>query len=887
MARYGQDQMGALLSGGKMVGGMEQAQTTVLANQITREGLRDSKDLDTLTQNRSVLLEAGLIRFSDDGKNVNLVDNWEERLNAIDDGSRENVANALGLPDVMGDYFSTAADGNAVRKKNIKTFTPSISNNLVPTALKNKIAAAKDQETIDALNVTAAQYENGEKKSYVTPIINAEQQPFFATIFGTDADDDEVIVLSREDVGTYLRARATKLNSDFARLNPEANTSQEIASNSPLFDKVGVLGTPSADLDPSGQGGMGGSTPGEFDEIEAVDAVFDKDVGRPTTLSILDQLKGYYKDNPIVYSPGYSEEDRALAEAERTKEIGNIKSTVANATPGVTGTNDIQLYSATNLDTMGNTTFQRFAKGKEDKLFVTGLVDLPAGFNRTEDGFGQYKLGAGAKNTQTQGYAVYEMGDDGQPVFTGKYLLGGKDGKFGSGTQARFRESLDNAVSSGTPISSKVKASDAEISQRTLTRNEAIKSEVDSQVSQLEPLPAVTDPIFKTFDEAFPGLQGLTGDALDAKLQEMVESEGFGGFKPEQVNAITDYLQKENIENIDDFVAKEKENNAPPEDSYKKLYMMNMLLADRNLKMPGGTGVKEVTDSQFNNYFYGTGYDAKSFDAAKVSVFDSNTTRMNAVTNRMNTNLDITKMYNEARSAANAADTAIYDKAVTAFGDNLNELELVFKEFSNDLEGYFDESVEIKDKSLPTRFRAKLMGGVKDFTNSALESNQGQDMYKRAKKAWESKTDLKFTDEVFTYYYAQPAGYSDVKEYGKSMMFQKVAMSLENREGPFGGIIADGVGEWWDDIWRSDRSAAANLNSLENTLRVVVDSKGKPLKIVGSSARGAELEDSAFTVDFLDMNFLTPGEMFLLYDTLDRINEDGSAYISDDDIKQE
>ena len=40
--------------------------------------------------------------------------------------------------------------------------------------------------------------------------------------------------------------------------------------------------------------------------------------------------------------------------------------------------------------------------------------------------------------------------------------------------------------------------------------------------------------------------------------------------------------------------------------------IIKFLLNRFNLKMPGGTSVKEVTDSQYNQYFYGTGYDAKS-----------------------------------------------------------------------------------------------------------------------------------------------------------------------------------------------------------------------------------------------------------------------------------
>lgn len=854
---YGDKQMGALLSGPKMVSGMEQAQTTALANQVTRKEIKSSQALDTLTKNRSVLLGAGLIQISDDGTSVNLVEDWEKKLNAIDDGNRENVATALGLPDVMGDYFSTAADGNAVRKKNIKTFTPSISNNLVPTNLKNKIAVAKDVEEKQALENLAAEYASGTKKSYVTPIINAEQKPFFATIFGTDADDDEVIVLSEEDVLTYLRARTTKLNSDFDKLNPEANTSQEIANNSPLFDSVGVLGQPSENLDPSGQGGMGGAPGTNIDEKEAVEAVFDKDVGRPQTISILDQLKGFYKDNPITYSPpAYEEEYEETVPApkvsdgidfnkekeEAFKEINRERTKRNTRFPLLKNSGQIQsLLPELQRLQAGNLEMDRNNKVKIDYPTSTGLFQF---WKSKQGNEGETRIGSGWKSVIKDPAQIEQLATE--------YEAGIKQEISNAGIDLAYFDDYQQGAGTVTG------------GPTTVTKTRTI----------------TPDPIVKSFDEAFPGLEGLTGDDLDGRLQELIKSDTFTGFEPAQVEAITNHLETENINNIDEFVEKEKEKNVPPEDSYKKLYMMNMLLADRNLQMPGGTSVKEVTDSQYNQYFYGTGYDAKSFDEANVKVFDSNTTRMNAVTTRMGKNLEINKTYQTIRSNALIADAKIYDKAVEEFGKNRDALKEIYEEFSNDLDGYFDSDVEIKNKALPGMFRAKISNASNDFYNGAMNSNMGAQLYAEAEKNWNAaETGLAFNREMFMYYYAQPTGYSEVKEYGKSMMFQKVVMGLENNEFGSGAIFRDGWNEYWDDVWREDRSGAANLNSLENTLALEVDKDGKPINLVSKSASGQPQEDSLFTVDLQDLNFLTPTELFLLYDTLDRVNEDGAAYI--------
>ena len=912
--RYGSANFDAFTSGSQMVGGMEQAQTTALINRETRDSIEKGVKLDNLTSHRSVLLEGGFISIDDSTGNVTLNENWRDMLNAVDSGTSEQIAEALMLPSVMGDYFSTAADGKAVRKKNRNVFSPTAVQSMkgpddpfynedaVPTSLRNKINAANSEEEKAKLEELADEYRNGIRKSYVTPIINEEGKPFYATIFGTDAADDEVIVLSDEEVGGFLRARVKKMNMDFAALNPEANTAQIIAQQSPLFDGVQMRGSPTAGLDPSGRIPSGSS--GGFNEDEVVEAIFDENVQRPTTLSLLDSLKGYYAENPIVYSPAYTKEDRAAAEAQRETEISNIRKEVDAATPEYSTTNEVQLTNlgSLSLGKTGNSTIDKFftAEGGAQNFFIGPLEDLPDNFSANRDmSFGQRILGDYTGMSAQQGYKVYKISDGtntglgavpkGEIYWTGKYMLGGAkkdDGEiiYGSGTQANFRRSIDSIAQSGDKVTSNVRASTGELTSRRANRDATIAKEVKRQTDELPRLRPVTDPVYKTFEQAFPELEGLTGDDLDNQVKTMIEEGRFDGFKPEQIDTITTYLQEENINNIDDFVAKEKENNVAPADSYKKLYMMNLLLADRDLNMPGGKSVKQVTDDQYNTYFYGTGYDSKTYDAAVTSTFDSNTSRINAVTQRMSTNFTITKYYEEAAAAANAADLQIVKDANTAFLERVkNEITPVFKKFINDIPNYFDSEATITDPALPAQFRAITASNANDYVNSIIDpvlgSDYGRRLYAGAKESWNQIfPEVEFNNSVFVYYYAQPAGFTEAKEYATQITFAKVAAALENRE--FGeGAIFDGWNEYWDDVGRKDRDPAAMLNRLQNTMRVVVDINGKPLKIVASTADGRELEDSVFATDFLNMNFLMPEELYLVYETLEKVNEDGSLYI--------
>ena len=57
--------MNSFLAGGQMVGGMEQAQTTALGNQLARKTLKENDELKKWNSDLEVLKGAGIVKEED------------------------------------------------------------------------------------------------------------------------------------------------------------------------------------------------------------------------------------------------------------------------------------------------------------------------------------------------------------------------------------------------------------------------------------------------------------------------------------------------------------------------------------------------------------------------------------------------------------------------------------------------------------------------------------------------------------------------------------------------------------------------------------------------------------------------------------------------------
>lgn len=261
-------------AGGKVVGGMEQAQTTALANQLTRENLETNKELQKWNSDLEVLIKEGIIKEEKDGTILLTVD-AVDKMKGLTEGNRTAVANSLLMNEMMGQYHGEQ-DGKLIKKKNRQVLPPTLAKSgAVPRSVMEG-AAAGNASDIELKK----QYEAGTLESFITPAINQEGRFSLLNFFGTDKADDTPVVYTRSEVEAGLQARVDKFNLDAARLMPNRQRGiRRVQTTSGL-----------------GISNIGGA--GDMDYGEIVTGVFDENLNRGTTHSLLKNLENIYNANP-------------------------------------------------------------------------------------------------------------------------------------------------------------------------------------------------------------------------------------------------------------------------------------------------------------------------------------------------------------------------------------------------------------------------------------------------------------------------------------------------------------------------------------------------------------------------------------------------------------
>ena len=112
--------MNSFLAGGQMVGGMEQAQTTALGNQLARKTLKENDELKKWNSDLEVLIDEGIIKEEDNGNIVLTVDAID-KLGGLTEGNRTGISNSLLMNEMMGQYHGEQ-DGKLIKKKNRQVF---------------------------------------------------------------------------------------------------------------------------------------------------------------------------------------------------------------------------------------------------------------------------------------------------------------------------------------------------------------------------------------------------------------------------------------------------------------------------------------------------------------------------------------------------------------------------------------------------------------------------------------------------------------------------------------------------------------------------------------------------------------------------------------------
>ena len=283
-------------SGLAMPSNIEQGLTTSAANQVTRDQIRLQRDKSSYERDKEVLIGFGIIAEDKDGT-LRLTKDATEIFTTTSEGNREAMGDAMGLNEAFGVYTSEDQDGNLIKKRNRKVFPPIVAKEgAVPYSVA-QAAAAGDSNAIEL----EKQYKNGELTAYVTPLIN--DRGFFGllNVFGTDSKDDTVHVYTQKEVETGLQTRVDFLNAEADRTDPDRARAirRVIATNESPLSIVG-------------------GAPGVTDYTELVTAVYDDNINRASTNSILKSLETMYNANPKYRLPNRGEADTFQVDTDET-----------------------------------------------------------------------------------------------------------------------------------------------------------------------------------------------------------------------------------------------------------------------------------------------------------------------------------------------------------------------------------------------------------------------------------------------------------------------------------------------------------------------------------------------------------------------------------------
>ena len=119
----------------------------------------------------------------------------------------------------------------------------------------------------------------------------------------------------------------------------------------------------------------------------------------------------------------------------------------------------------------------------------------------------------------------------------------------------------------------------------------------------------ITPGAAKTFEEAYPTLQGLDGERLATELENLQKNGQLDQFGEQQVNQIFTDLKNEGIGSVPDLIKKRSEQKKSVQEQYKEVLYLNTVAArpDKTGKLilPNGKTPKEATDEMINAYYTG------------------------------------------------------------------------------------------------------------------------------------------------------------------------------------------------------------------------------------------------------------------------------------------
>ena len=841
--------------------------------------IKTAQEISALESNQAILTDKNSGVFNLEGDEYTLRDDWLEQNNKL--SGNATFGNAMGMNELGGGYYKRGIRGNPKKVTNRAVFAPQeAAQGVVPITLLDKIEAETDPDAKAALQAEAARYnlpDDNENKlrAYVTPAINADRRFALLNRFGTDSPDDIPLAFSLTEVEGMYRARLDKLNLDRKRLKPFDSMEADMRANAedqPLLASrgVGIEGFTTQGVGDTVTPESGLGAAGE----ELLDMIYDPEVGREDTLFGLKQLKELYAQNPLVTTPApYEEEYQETITDPKIQEGINFNEEKA------------RIFKEINSERSNrNTRFPLLTNaGKLEQLLPSlksiqegDLRDMPYATSTGLYNFWKSKTGNEGKTRIGNEWKSVMGNPDELKTLAAEYEAGIKQQISNAGYDLRYLEDYqqgDPTTTGGTT---------------TVTRTRTV----------------TPDPVTTPFEEAFPELVGLTGDALDNAVQGLIEQGRFDTILTDtQRKAIMDGFEQENVGSLSEFATKEESKpDFDPAKSYNKLYVAYSMMATNGV-LPNGQTVKQATDIAFNEYFTGgtvsinqstgdlQGDTIQNIAERRVDTFDANTDRMTAETDRLDLITSIQATRNEAYSNAATAVREDYDEIESSFSTRVSGeiLPDAVKFFDNIKSVFAGQGFLEGDNYISQQaYETSLKSVTTDYVNEIKDNEIGRANYAKGYETWadmyqdgpnasaevkafnKKMRDSYFeNDEIFTFYspYGQPPRFMDLKNIQDQIPIFKLYNSFLNEAVWIPGITSGEFFDYFGDIPAEDRDPAAILNALQNTVGVRYVN-GKPAELVSIDSRQNEQEDGISLSMVLEKNFLSPSELHRLLEVL-------------------
>ncbi len=383
----------------------------------------------------------------------------------------------------------------------------------------------------------------------------------------------------------------------------------------------------------------------------------------------------------------------------------------------------------------------------------------------------------------------------------------------------------------------------------TVESKPASSTDTSIEVGSEQDVVVNTQGAAKTFEQAYPSLQGLDGERLATELENLQESGQLDNFGDQQKEQIFTDLKEQGIGSIPDLMKKRQEQKISAQEQYKEILMLNTVAArtDANgkLVLPDGKTPKEATNDMFNAYYTGspdatlndlaTAQNARRTNIRDDQIADTNELKAktaNTIARReaQDTALDYAKFefekykyFDAAKTAASAATRTAFEAIETKYANNVKALAngtysdsgISFVQHSNNLRDLLKggqasdstwfskgDGVNITEQSTQFRQFANDVTSVSvDYYNASNKNSIGRANIANARQGFLSiaKTDKEKENlakmwenegqDLYAYNFAQPERYREHKFMQEEVILQKVFSSLENDESIWNAIF--------------------------------------------------------------------------------------------------